>query len=202
MILKFELNQKELAALSLTEGEEVLYAVPYDCDLSGNYVKNAFTVVTNKRLVLLRDAAKEKEYDLSEYEAVKAEPRINCGVLYAVKDGQDYLIVRYSSKHLARYAYVPRGVALLLSGSSERAESEEYEKSCFVCGRALPGTKECPHCNRKSRGVVYQIVQLLGSYKKQLIPIIALMVTRAIIGLFSPELQKYLVEMKLLEILQ
>ena len=65
MILKFELNQKELSALALAAGEEVVYAVPYDCDLSGNYVKNAFTVVTNKRLVLLRDAAKEKEYDLS-----------------------------------------------------------------------------------------------------------------------------------------
>ena len=99
MILKFELNQKELAALSLTAGEEILYAVPYDCDLSGNYVKNAFTVVTNKRLVLLRDAAKEKEYDLSEYEAVKAEPRINCGVLYAVKDGQDYLIFHANSRN-------------------------------------------------------------------------------------------------------
>ena len=86
MILKFELNPKELTALSLAAGEEVLYAVPYDCDLSGKYVKNAFTVVTNKRLVLLHDAVKEKEYDLSEYDAVKAEPRINCGVLYAVKD--------------------------------------------------------------------------------------------------------------------
>ena len=194
MILKFELNPQELAALSLTAGEEVLYAVPYDCDLSGKYVKDAFTVVTNKRLVLLQNAVKEKEYDLSAYDAVKAEPRINCGVLYAVKDGQDYLIVRYSAKHLARYAYVARGIALLKSGSAERAESEEYEKTCFVCGRALPGTKDCPHCNRKSRGVFFQIVQLLGSYKKQLIPIIALMVTRAIIGLFSPELQKYLVD--------
>ena len=97
MILKFELSQKELAALALSAGEEVLYAVPYDCDLSGKYVKNGFTVVTNKRLVLLQNAVKEKEYDLSGYDAVKAEPRINCGVLYAVKDGQDYLIVRYSA---------------------------------------------------------------------------------------------------------
>ena len=113
MILKFELSQKELEALALSAGEEVLYVVPYDCDLSGNYVKEAFTVVTNKRLVLLHNAVKEKEYNLSDYDAVKAEPRINCGVLYAVKDGQDYLIVRYSSKHLARYAYVARGVALL-----------------------------------------------------------------------------------------
>ena len=73
MILKFELNQKGLAALDLADGEEVLYAVPYDCDLSGKYVKNAYTVVTNKRLVLLQNAVKEKEYDLSAYDAVKAE---------------------------------------------------------------------------------------------------------------------------------
>ena len=61
MILKFELNQQELAALSLAEGEEVLYAVPYDSDLSGKFITNAYTVVTNKRLVLLHNAEKEKE---------------------------------------------------------------------------------------------------------------------------------------------
>ena len=38
MILKFELSKEELAALSLSEGEQVLYAVPFDCDFSGNYV--------------------------------------------------------------------------------------------------------------------------------------------------------------------
>ncbi len=157
MILKFELSQKELAALSLGAGEELLYAIPYDMDLSGQYVKEAFTVVTNQRLILLHKAEVQKEYMLSEYEAVKAEPRINCGVLYAVKDGQDFLIVRYSSKHLARYAYVARGVVLLKSGSNELAQSDENEKSCFVCGRALPGTKECPHCNRKNRGVMHQL---------------------------------------------
>ena len=155
MILKFDLSPKELAALSLREGEEILYAVPYDLDMSGRFVKNAYTVVTDKRLVLLREGMAEKEYLLADYDEVKAEPRINCGVLYAVKDGKDFLIVRYSSKHLARYAYVARGVVLLKKGSGETAESEENEKSCFVCGRALPGTKECPHCNRKSKGTFW-----------------------------------------------
>jgi len=194
MILKFDLSKEEQEALSLDAGEEILYAVPYDCDLSGRYVSQAFTVVTNKRLILLCNAVKEAEYLLSEYDAVKAEPRINCGVLYATKDGKDYLIVRYSSKHLARYAYVARGITLLKSGSKEVAESDENEKSCFVCGRALPGTKECPHCNRKSRGVVHQILRLLASYKKQMIPIITFMLLTAVVTLLGPEVQKHLVD--------
>lgn len=194
MILKFELSQKELAALSLGAGEELLYAIPYDMDLSGQYVKEAFTVVTNQRLILLHKAEVQKEYMLSEYDAVKAEPRINCGVLYAVKDGQDFLIVRYSSKHLARYAYVARGIVLLKNGSNERAESDENEKSCFVCGRALPGTKECPHCNRKSRGVMHQLLGLLASYKKQMIPIITFMLLTAVVTLLGPEVQKHLLD--------
>lgn len=194
MILKFDLSKEELAALALEEGEEVLYAVPYDCSLAGQYVERAFTVVTGTRLVLLCGGVKEAEYLLEDYDAVKAEPRINCGVLYAVKDGQEFLLVRYSSKHLARYAYVARGIALLKAGSEERAYSDENEKSCFVCGRALPGTKECPHCNRKNRGVIHQMMELLASYKAQMALIVFLMLLAAVVTLLSPEVQKHLVD--------
>lgn len=194
MILKFDLSKEELAALALEEGEKVLYAVPYDCSLAGQYVERAFTVVTGTRLVLLCGGVKEAEYLLEDYDAVKAEPRINCGVLYAVKDGQEFLLVRYSSKHLARYAYVARGIALLKAGSEERAYSDENEKSCFVCGRALPGTKECPHCNRKNRGVIHQMMELLASYKAQMALIVFLMLLAAVVTLLSPEVQKHLVD--------
>ncbi len=194
MILKFDLSKEELAALALEAGEEVLYAVPYDCSLSGQYVERAFTVVTGTRLILLCGGVKESEYLLADYDAVKAEPRINCGVLYAVKDGQEFLLVRYSSKHLARYAYVARGIALLKAGSRERACSDENEKSCFVCGRALPGTKECPHCNRKNRGVIHQMMELLASYKAQMALIVLLMLLAAVMTLLSPEVQKHLVD--------
>ncbi|MGN1084639.1 MAG: ABC transporter transmembrane domain-containing protein, partial [Lachnospiraceae bacterium] len=194
MILKFDLSKEELAALSLEEGEQVLYAVPYDCNLAGQYVDRGFTVVTGKRLLLLCGGRIEAEYLLADYDAVKAEPRINCGVLYAVKDGQDFLLVRYSAKHLARYAYVARGIALLKSGSKELAHSNENEKSCVVCGRALPGTKDCPYCNRKSRGVFHQLMSLLASYKMQMIPILILMLLAAVITLLSPEVQKHLVD--------
>lgn len=194
MILKFDLSKEELAALALEEGEEVLYAVPYDCSLAGQYVERAFTVVTGTRLLLLCGGVKEAEYLLEDYDAVKAEPRINCGVLYAVKDGQEFLLVRYSSKHLARYAYVARGIALLKAGSEERAYSDENEKSCFVCGRALPGTKECPHCNRKNRGVIHQMMELLASYKAQMALIVFLMLLAAVVTLLSPEVQKHLVD--------
>lgn len=194
MILKFDLSKEELAALALEEGEEVLYAVPYDCSLAGQYVERAFTVVTGTRLLLLCGGVKEAEYLLADYDAVKAEPRINCGVLYAVKDGQEFLLVRYSSKHLARYAYVARGIALLKAGSKEQAYSDENEKSCFVCGRALPGTKECPHCNRKNRGVIHQMMELLASYKAQMALIVFLMLLAAVVTLLSPEVQKHLVD--------
>lgn len=194
MILKFDLSKEELGALALEAGEEVLYAVPYDCSLTGRYVEQAFTVVTGTRLILLCGGVKESEYLLADYDAVKAEPRINCGVLYAVKDGQEFLLVRYSSRHLARYAYVARGIALLKAGSKERACSDENEKSCFVCGRALPGTKECPHCNRKNRGVIHQMMELLASYKAQMALIVLLMVLAAVVTLLSPEVQKHLVD--------
>lgn len=194
MILKFELSGEELAALSLAEGEQVLYAVPFDCDIAGNFVGRSFTVVTNKRLLLLSEGKKVAEHLLSDYEAIKAETRICCGLLYGVRDGAEYLLVRYSSKHLARYAYVARGIALLKSGSGELAKSNENEKSCFVCGRALPGTRECPHCNRKNRGALHQLMELLSAYKAQMLPIFILMLLAAVVTLLSPEVQKRLVD--------
>lgn len=194
MILKFELSGEELAALSLAEGEQVLYAVPFDCDIAGNFVGRSFTVVTNKRLLLLSEGKKVAEHLLSDYEAIKAETRICCGLLYGVRDGAEYLLVRYSSKHLARYAYVARGIALLKSGSGELAKSNENEKSCFVCGRALPGTRECPHCNRKHRGALHQLMELLSAYKAQMLPIFILMLLAAVVTLLSPEVQKRLVD--------
>ncbi len=194
MILKFELSGEELAALSLAEGEQVVYAVPFDCDIAGNFVGRSFTVVTNKRLLLLSEGKKMAEHLLSDYETIKAEARICCGLLYGVREGAEYLLVRYSSKHLARYAYVARGIALLKSGSGELAKSNENEKSCFVCGRALPGTRECPHCNRKHRGALHQLVGLISSYKAQMLPIVLLMLAAAVVTLLSPEVQKRLVD--------
>lgn len=194
MVLKFELSREELDALLLEDGETVLYAVPYDCDLSGHYIERGFTVVTNRRLMFLQEGKKRSEHLLAEYDVIKAEPRINCGVLYGVKNGQDYLLVRYSARHLARYAYVARGIALLKSGSRELAQSNENEKSCLVCGRALPGTKDCPHCNRRSKGAFHQLIELLAAYKSRMVVIVLLMLAAAVVTLLSPEVQKRLVD--------
>ena len=194
MILQFDLSPKELQALSLGPEEQVMYSVPFDCDANGNFVENAYTVVTKKRLLLLQDGVLIREYDLDEFEKIKAEPRIGCGILYGIREGREYLIVRYTAKHLARYAYVTRGISILKSGSGEKAKSEENEKRCFQCGRALPGTKDCPYCNKKSKGVFHQLLGLLKPYKLEMIPIIALMLLRSAIAVISPEVQKKLID--------
>lgn len=194
MILQFDLSRKELEALALGADEHVMYAIPFDCDPDGKFVENAYTVVTQKRLILLQDGKVIKEYALDEFEKIKAEPRIGCGVLYGIKDGRDYLIVRYSARHLARYAYVTRGISILKTGSTEKAKSEENERRCFKCGRALPGTKECPYCGKKSISIFSQLIGLLKPYKLELIPIIALMLLRSAIAVISPEVQKKLID--------
>lgn len=194
MILQFDLNREETNALSLSEDEHIMYAVPFDCDRDGNFVEHAYTVVTTGRLLLLQDGQVIEEHLLSEFEAVKAEPRIGCGILYGIRDGKEYLLVRYTARHLARYAYVARGISILLSGSTKKAESEETEKRCFVCGRAMPGTKECPYCGKKNKGILHQLLGLLKPYKLELVPIVALMLLRSVIGVVSPEVQKRLVD--------
>lgn len=194
MILKFELSKDELSALALRTGESVLYAIPYDCDLAGNFVEHAFTVVTKKRLLLLQDQKLVKEYNLDEFEKIKAEPRIGCGVLYGVKDGKEMLLVRYSARHLSRYAYLSRGIVLIKEGSNDTVVSSENERRCFVCGKAIPGTRECPYCSKKNMSVMHQMAGLLGPYKLNLIPVFIFMLLASFVTIVGPEVQKRLVD--------
>lgn len=194
MILQFDLNRAQQEALALNADEQVLYAIPYDCAVDGSFIENGFTVITQKRLLLLQGDAVVRTYMLDDYEAIKAEPRIGCGVLYGVKDGAEELIVRYTARHLARYAYIARGIAMLKNGSNGLVQSDETEKRCFQCGRAMPGTKQCPYCGKRSKGIFYQLLGLLKPYKLEMIPIISLMLLRSAIAVISPEVQKKLVD--------
>ena len=199
MILRYDLSEQNLSLLGLAPNETICYAAPYDIGPDGRFLDNSYVVVTNTRLIILEEGALRESFLLSECSDITSEPQIDCGILVVTKDGKDRMIVRFSSKHLARFSYIARGCSLLLNGDSHLVSSDEYEKICPKCHRALPGTKECPHCSKKGGGFLHDFLKMLQPYWKQLIVIFFFMLSAAVVSLLNPEIQKRLVDNVLMD---
>ncbi|MCQ2495051.1 MAG: ABC transporter ATP-binding protein/permease [Lachnospiraceae bacterium] len=206
MILNYDLSKKNTELLKLEAGESVVYCVPYDIGSDGGFVSDAFVVVSEKRLFVVNSGVIEKEILLKDTEELVSEPMIGCGVLYYIPAGTkaasksdrvtpaEHILVRFSSKHLSRYAYIARGVKLLKTNAEGRVVSNEEEKTCPKCGRALPGTKQCPHCSKKKRGLMHEVGSMLRPYPKTIALIIVLMLLASAVTLVNPALQRVLVD--------
>lgn len=193
MILKFELPQEAAVSLSLAEGERIYYTVPFDISEDGSWLQDSYFVVTNRRLFVIRQKKVETVYDIADCAHVKAEAKIGGGLLVMEYKGVTQYVVHYSAKHLSRYAYVARGINILASGRDEEVISNEYEKICPDCGRAIPGTSYCPHCSKEG-GFWRTFLKLAAPYKKKFYGIIVLMILAAVVTLLNPEVQKHLVD--------
>lgn len=191
MNLKFELNDSIKARLKLREGEKIYYSIPVDIDDDGNWTDDSFLVVTTLR-VFTFISGKETSYEIKELQKALAEAGVGGGILVLRKDGEDMLAAHYSSKHLSRYAYIARGINILISGRYEEVISTEYEKICPHCGRVIPGTKTCPKCS--GNGGFFKILKkTVAPYRKDLVFISFLMVSVAVTTLLNPEVQKRLI---------
>ena len=191
MILNFDLKEEYIKLLKLAPEEKIAYCVPYDIGDDGKYIKDAFVVVTEKRLFVLEKGSIKKELNLDDVSEVLSEPLIACGVLfYKPKDSEEeQILVRFSSKHLSRYAYVARGCRLLKTDKNARVSSNEDETTCPKCGRALPGTKQCPHCSNKKQGFLHEIAEMVKPYPKTMLVIAVLMLLATAVTLFNPSIQ-------------
>ena len=194
MILKFDLSNENLALLALPSDEELCYAVPFDVDENGAFIDNSYVAVTRKRIFVLQQGALKQVYKLADCQKIASEPQIDCGLFLITTKGEEWVAARFSGKHLSRFSYVARGCMMLLAGKHSLVSSDEYEKICPKCHRALPGTRECPYCTKKGGGFIREFFSLIGPYKKQLAVILFFMLLAATITLLGPEIQKHLVD--------
>ena len=191
MILRYELSPQAEKLIELSGDERIYYAVPIDLDDDGNWTDDRFLVVTTRKVCVI-SGDKIKTYEISALSKAKAEPGVGSGILTVDDMGTGRILAHYSAKHLSRYAYVARGINILISGRFEEVESSEYEKICPHCGHVIPGTSECPKCSGKGShfGV---FVKLVMSYKKDFFGVFLTMVLVAIATLLNPEVQKNLI---------
>lgn len=193
MILKYELPPSVQKLLPRPEEERLYYAVPCDIDENGQWQEDSWFVVTARHLYRIKGEKLTETIDIKDCDDVKAEAKIGGGLLVLNHKGVRKHIVHYSAKHLSRYAYVARGIQILVSGRDEEVISNEYEKICPTCHRAIPGTKYCPHCSKEG-GFWHNFFRLCVPYKNRFIGIIILMFLAAVVTLLNPEVQKRLVD--------
>ena len=193
MILKYELPEQTEACLDLEEDERIYYAVPYDIDEGGAWLQDAYLIVGTRHIWKICRGEVLEKICISDCEQVKAEAKIGGGILTLRHRGIERYLVHYSARHLSRYAYVARGINILISGRTEEVSSGEYEKICPQCGRAIPGTRYCPHCSKEG-GFWRNFLRMSAPYKKSFTGIIILMILAAVVTLLNPEVQKHLVD--------
>ncbi len=152
MNLRFTLpdDEKELAS-AVFQGEPIVYCVPFDLHLDGSFCQNGWIVVTKSRLLVLTDGEITSNVDLAQMDEIICVAQVDNGVLASRKDSTDTLLCRFSMQFMVRESYVARGASGFCRGDDREVVSKEREKKCFRCGRVLPGTSICPHCDGRGR---------------------------------------------------
>ena len=164
MILKYDVSPKTAEKIPLGEDERIYYAIPYDIDKDGSWLKGAYLFVTTKKIHVFDGEEIKETIEIKDLSRAKAEAKVGGGILVVTENGIEKVVVHYSAKHLSRYAYIARGINILISGRFEEVESGEYEKMCPKCGRAIPGTKYCPHCSKEG-GFLKEFLAMAKPYK-------------------------------------
>lgn len=209
MKLLYTLEEPQIKALSLRDGESVWYCVPVDLrfDNSAKSAENSYTdytwlVVTEERMAVLEGDKKTAEYSFSDCEKIKCEHQVNSGIVTVFfKDGRKECAARFSMRHIVRVAYVVRGAQTIINAAAagrkpeetDRVSSREYEKYCEKCGRALPGTSKCPYCDGKA-DILKKFMALCGEFVGKLLLISLLMVFIAAMNLVLPMVQQRFID--------
>ena len=173
---------KALAEILATRtNEPQIYGAYTDLNLDGQMCNNIYIGAT-KSLLYIYDGTETTFYELKDLEKVFNINQVNSGVFVITKDGVDYLLARYSMKHLTTFAYIARGVDLLRRGVDTVLESTEKEKVCPKCGRALPGTQSCPKCDKSHRNI-QRLMVLCKPYVGVIIAVLLLMMASTALNL-------------------
>lgn len=151
MELNLKLNEKLIGTLKEHTKEEPIYCIRPDLNPAGQYSKDCFVVVT-KSLLLVLNGEECEAYTLSELETALHRVYPSSAALIIKKAGAERLIARCSMKNVSVFACLAKGIRLLIEGETEkRVENKEREKYCPKCGRVLPGTDNCPKCDKEHR---------------------------------------------------
>ena len=202
MKLKYTLPEECKRACILEKGETIRYCAPYDLpDTSGmtqELLKNAYLVVTEQRMLVLHGETLLRQFALKDCEKIRCETLVGNGVMIATMHGEDFQVVRFSMRHVSRLSYIAKGAELLMNQKTKEVVSDEAERYCECCGRALPGTRECPYCDGKFI-TLKKFLALCEPYKFKMLAIALFMTAGSVLSILLPEVQQQFIDSVLRE---
>lgn len=175
-------------------GETVRYCSPFDIDSVGNFTNRCYCAVTDRRLVVMENSRITYERELAQLKDIKCESQVNNGILIVFEEENvPRLVARFSMKHISRFASIAKGARLLMEGNNRQVMNREYEKTCPVCGRALPGTRVCPKCEGRNVTLT-KFIQLCSNYKRQFLEVAVIMLVSSLVSLAGPMFQQRFID--------
>lgn len=194
MELNIALPQNYKDLLHLSPNEEIRYCSPFDIDHNGQFTQDCYCAVTSQRVVIMEGEQVTYTKKLSELSDIKCESQVHNGLLVLFeKDQGPCHVARFSMKHISRFASIAKGTKLIMEGNSRVINNREYEKTCPVCGRALPGTRVCPKCEGKNVTLT-KFILLCSNYKRQFIKVTLMMILSSIVSLAGPVFQQRFID--------
>ncbi len=194
MNLRYTLPEREQAVLKPhLKGQRLRYCVPFDLDRHGNFCADGWIAVTKDVLYILQGGLLADSVRLDQTDGIACVPQIDSGLLLAKQGEEERFLCRFSMRHMVRNSYVARGADAFCKGSDRDVISSEREKHCPHCGRALPGTCQCPRCDGRGRGI-RRILDLCRGYVGPLLCIGLFMVAIAVIAIWRQDVQRHFVD--------
>lgn len=174
--------------------EEIWYCIPFDRLSSGELIDDSYITVTKKMLYVTSGDKIIESYSLSACDEIRCNSLVGGGELILKQNNIDIRVAMFSSKHLSRFASVAAGANLLAHGEYRKVENREYESVCHNCGRALPRTKNCPHCSGNGKKNGSRILDICKDNKGSFILISVLMFFSSLLSILGPDVQKRFID--------
>ena len=190
MRLKYDLDEKTRALLP--PDEEIVYCVPYDRDRDV-LIKNGWIAVSKAHLFILNNGKLDHAYDLSDFGRIRVSHQVHCGILEGEKDGEWQYLCSCTMRYILQLSYVAKGAENFAAGKDREVRSREPELYCPKCGRALQGSKKCPHCDGKMY-YVHKFWDMCKSQKKKFLLITLCTIVTGSITIIQPILQQNFVD--------
>lgn len=169
-----------------------LFALEVDIDEEGRFCERRLEV-HNDEIRIVADGQTLRAVPLERVSELRAEGLVGNGSLIAVIDGQDHLLARYSSQHLAQYADMARQVNRLLRHEAFKPIAKAEDRTCPTCGRRYPDESNiCPRCLNKV-AVLSRLWQVVKPHILLLLAASAIFWALAGLRLVGPPIQRLLV---------
>jgi len=207
MNLLFSIDEQLIHSLNLSDDEQIIYAVPYDLNQQLNIIENSYIIVTQKRLFITQDNTLLYETDIENIRETYCDNYSNNGIFRIEmkdgatlkghpgknKDAHQFLLARFSLRHVVRISYVSEGINRLIANDDTKIVSHEKDNVCPKCNRPLPGTKSCPHCTGRAL-TLKKFKTLCSPYIVKFIILSVFMLLASSLTLITPKIQQQFID--------